>query len=212
MRKVKIVTLSGGYDSTGLLFWALGHPEWHVIAHHIELVNSENRSLLELEAVKKIVNYCGVEYSRTRFENMDPVHFERDIVIVGFIGAIIAKSAFKKYKCIDRENPDVEVFTGGTLEDHCDEQIENMDGIGIKTKVFESMFAGWDSDPIPRLSIPFKDTPKAEVVKYIPKELLQYIWTCRIPTRRNGTFVECGDCIACYRKSHINFTEGITTM
>lgn len=207
MRTVKIVMLSGGYDSTGVLFWALRHPDWHIIAHHVELVNSEKRHDLENAAVKKIIEYCGdkLEFSSSRFENSDPYFFEKDIVNVGFIAAIKAKSAHIKYRELDRESPCVEVFTGGTLEDHCDDQIESMDGIGIKNKVFEAMFSGWDRPgDVPTISIPFKNIPKIEVVKYIPKEILPHIWTCRVPTRRSGTFIECGECVACYRKKLIS--------
>jgi 7-cyano-7-deazaguanine synthase in queuosine biosynthesis len=206
MRTVKIIMLSGGYDSTGLLFWALGHKDWFVIAHHIELVNAENRSGLETQAIEKIIEYTGCEYSTSKIENMDPVYFAKDIINVGFMAAIVAKSSFLKFRRLDKEDPDIEVFTGGTLEDHCYEQIEAMDGIGVKNKIFEVMFADFDfpGANVPRIKIPFRDTPKVEVVKYIPTELLPYIWTCRVPTRREGKFAECGVCAACQRKRLIS--------
>jgi 7-cyano-7-deazaguanine synthase in queuosine biosynthesis len=210
MMPIKIIMLSGGFDSTGLLFWALGRPEWHVIAHHINLVNYERRADLEAVAVGKILSYLRrhdfeYDYTSSRIENMDPVFYEKDIVNVGFIAAVIAQSTFKRYRRANGSSPDIEVFTGGTLEDHVDEQISTGAGIAKKNRVFDAMLCDFDY-PVavrPRISIPFKNSPKRELVKYIPAKLLPHLWTCRTPTRRGGQFVECGSCVSCERKKLI---------
>jgi 7-cyano-7-deazaguanine synthase in queuosine biosynthesis len=201
--KIKIVMLSGGYDSTGLLFWALRNPEWFVHVHHVELRNAEMRWEHESRSVAAIISYLnarpfGFEYSQSMIENFDPWFAEKDIVNVGFMAAQVARGVFLAHR---RFVPEVEVFTGGTLEDHCNEQMERMDGIGRKTALFNLLMGNWpDRLPRPVISIPFADTPKRDVMQYIPSDLLPRLWTCRNPIR--GGF-ECGTCKSCLRKQSV---------
>jgi 7-cyano-7-deazaguanine synthase in queuosine biosynthesis len=201
--KIKIVMLSGGYDSTGLLFWALRNPEWAVHVHHVELRNADMRWEYESRSVAEIVSYLNAhgmvfEYSQSVIENFDPWFAEKDIVNVGFMAAQVARGVFLAHR---RFVPEVEVFTGGTLEDHCSEQMERMDGIGRKTALFNLLMSNWpDRLPRPAITIPFANTPKQDVIPYIPTDLLPKLWTCRHPIQDGG---ECGSCKSCIRKQQV---------
>lgn len=205
--QIKIVMLSGGYDSTALLFWALRHPEWHVVAHHVVLVNYEQRWEPELQAVHAIQGHvedrkipCVFDYSR--LELPDPFFCGRDIVHVGHIAAIVAQAHYFRHR---KSSPSVEVFTGGTVEDGVHTQLANQDGIWKKTVIFETHFADWPNhETRPVLSVPFMGLPKSDIVQYIPKELMGRLWTCRIPRRMpDGSYQKCGECKSCLREESL---------
>jgi hypothetical protein len=146
-------------------------------------------------------------YNTSAIENYDSWFCQKDIINVGLMAGTVATATFLKYK---KYKPEVEVFTGGTLEDHCQEQMDNMEGIGKKTKIFEILMCDWPEHyPKPKITIPFATTPKTEVVKYIPKELLPNIWTCRQPININQ---ECGVCKSCMRRKALDLKEQNTIL
>ena len=211
--KIKIIMLSGGYDSTGLLFWALSrYPESSVVAHHICLVNAERRHALESEAVARIEEYAAsralpCRFSRSKVENMNPHHYGRDIVHAGFMGAQIAAAAFYEHR---RHYPQVDVYTGGTIEDGVDDQIEQRDGIWKKHAIFNAYFADWKPHwPKPTISAPMKDATKESVARHIPAELMPHIVTCRRPVISPAGVFECGACVSCARKRLIAEVPGV---
>lgn len=201
--KIKIIMLSGGYDSVGLLFWAIGHSDWHIVAHHIELRNSEKRWEMESKSINAVIDYAKrekieFEYSSSKIENMDPYFCGRDIVNVGFMAAIVATASFIKYK---HQKPEIEVFTGGTIEDHVQSQMDTHDGIWKKTAIFNAQFADWPAHiKKPTIRIPFEREPKTKIAKFIPKEIMKKIWTCRNPIKTENGIIKCNLCISCYRE------------
>lgn len=203
---IKIIMLSGGYDSTGLLFWALSHPEWIVCAHHMILVNREQRHEPEIKSVNEIEKYIDknniqCEITSSRIEQVDKWYCGKDIVHAALMGAIAASGEFMRHR---RSRPQIDVFTGGTMEDDFNTQLENRDGIWKKHKIFETYFADWPKHwPVPTISAPLMKEYKKDVVKYIPKELLPHLFTCRIPKKDGEIFLECGKCVSCERKKNL---------
>jgi hypothetical protein len=194
--------LSGGYDSAGVLFWALGHPDWHVRAHHIEIVNYERRHEGETAAIHDIEVFLKKSgwrgwITRSKIENLCFPRNGYDILHVGLWGAIIADGILKQSPS---QFMTIEVFTGAVQAGEAE-----ADEVNARTRkadrIFRLYFEGRNLLVWPRLSHPFENTPKKEVIKYIPAELLPRLFTCRRPLKRDGKVFECGICRSCQRKN-----------
>ncbi len=192
-KQVTIITLSGGVDSTYMLYKFLRESDDEIIAHHIHFINPENRHLAEAEACRKIVDYCQKHtrkflytesaIDRRRFEN-----FGMDDIAVAFEVGVVHQSFYKNRGYgIDRWG------TGYCLEERDHEIFTD---IAHFNHVLNALSA--TSSPLePPRAFCLDLIPKIDEINYLPKELFAATWTCRRPVWHNKIPYECGQCNTC---------------
>lgn len=190
-----LVTLSGGLDSLGVLYKALTDPaykSYDIVAHHVHLINIENRAFAERQAIAEILHYFksrpeqyrAFEYSESTLEvpyNGPRGMFDSDAV--NFIAGYLCS--------IDPEI--VEVHTGVTASDG-----EGGDGrdqyLADRQRIGRELVAVFS--PAKKV-YPLHHMTKREIWNMMPTDLAKLAWSCRRPTYEAGTPIACGICATC---------------
>ncbi len=184
-----LVMLSGGLDSIFILWDALANTMRRVIAHHVELINREERGLVENLACQQVVGWLkkncrDFHYTTSSANRNELSHFGMDLAAVGFEAGLAAQSYQQK------TNQTVDYWQIG----HCLD--EGNGWPALWRNVLNCAEAG---------SFPF-DPPaylhrelisKAAQKDQMPHELVQFSWGCRRPVQRNGLTKACGECKTC---------------
>jgi 7-cyano-7-deazaguanine synthase in queuosine biosynthesis len=179
--------LSGGLDSTGVLYLTLTDPKYarfEILVHHIHLKNVENRAPAEAEAVKKVVNYCQAirpfAYTESTFEY--PAFgnsFLFDTDVCNFMAGSICMQL-----------PQIsQVFIGRTKDDDADPSFAE------RTKRSSSIFSCFAQ--IGKKSFPVGHFTKLQIRDLLPPELVKMTWSCRTPIYIGGIPEKCGHCKFC---------------
>lgn len=187
MRELKIIPISGGLDSTYLLYHYLKYTNYTIHAHHIILKNEvEPRWEEEYTACKNIVKYCQKirEFTYTESTWDFPYHCW-DFEVVAFCAGQIARK-------ICRENDKISLCAGIVLND-----VERTSSGVTRTKRFEGIWAASTITLGKKRSLKFEAPlmclSKLDLLKRMPKELSNMCWSCRHPI--DGA--TCGRCHAC---------------
>lgn len=180
---------SSGVDSTYTLVKLLRETDDTIYAHHIHMINQENRHEVEAARSRAIVQWCSenirkVNYSESSIDHRQTLWFGFDIMAVGFEAGIIAHSyQLARGRPLDR-------WTIGT----CLEE-------GHDQKRFAHVEACVAANSYPHTPPPFflyPLIPKVEEMAYLPPEVLDLCWTCRRPVLVKGEVPqECGTCMTC---------------
>lgn len=180
--------LSGGIDSAYTLLRLLRESEDTILAHHIHMVNAENRHKVEADSCRRIVEYCNqhhrkVSYSESAVDHRGMLFMGFDMVTVGFEAGIVAHSYFLATKTM----PDR--WTVGTCleEGHWMERYEH-----VQACCAANCFP---NEPPEFFTLPL--VPKREEMEYLPMDYLALTWTCRRPVWTGSAFVACGTCKTC---------------
>ncbi len=205
-----VLMFSGGIDSTGALYRLLTKTNNHIIAHHVNFINRENRYLVEKFTCDNIVNYLKVstrefEYNESVFSFPFP-HIGWDIINAMYIGGLIVKNYSETFD-------NVQLCIGDTKDD--------FGAYKWKSPIAQSvaLIASLE-DPRQRIQKtpiivqPVVDLTKKEIIDLMPKELVEKTWSCRTPKiefiegKTETIFQECGECITCKDlKTNNIFTE-----
>jgi hypothetical protein len=187
MIKPKILIMfSGGLDSTGAL-WKLLHSKEEIHAHHLYLVNKENRAKAEDKAVRDIIEYCKKirDFSYSESYHECPSYngnFMWDSDIYNFIAGTICLS-LRSIK---------EVAIGRTKSDT---GIERRADRG--TKILQTF------DPDIKKIYPVGDMTKEQIYQMLPEELRILTWSCRTPIYDKDGIKNCEICRTCKEISKI---------
>ncbi len=190
--------LSGGIDSTAVLVKLLEETEDHIHAHHIYLKNRMGRERVELAAVYKIVEYCHNHYRAFDFtvSSID-LSFLRstppDIFHTNYIAGLMVglDPRIKRLaRCVIADDEEDETYS-------------------IRRDVARMLFRTLvPQKRSPEYIYPVKDMSKAEVIAYLPQDLLHLTWSCRTPQRTQSAFKRCGQCHTCQQIQEALFTSG----
>ena len=183
-----LVMFSGGLDSTAMLVKLLAEGADELRVHHIRMINKEKRDLAEQRAVEGIVAYCRARYRPFRYSEsaLDFSALEAipiDYLSIAFVACQVA---------ID--TPGCKRVAVGALA--ADTDIANRSA--RQKRVFDEMYACYRArklgEPQVEWTFPVFHTPKAELARALPGELLSLTWSCRRPLEG---FRPCGACKAC---------------
>ncbi len=158
---------SGGLDSTAMLVKLLAGSAEELRVHHIRMINKEERDLAEQRAVEAIVAHCRARYRPFRYSEsaLDFSGLEAipiDYLSIAFVACQVA---------ID--TPGCKRVAVGALA--ADTDIANRSA--RQKRVFEEMYACYRArklgEPQVEWSFPVFHTPKAELARALPGELLE---------------------------------------
>lgn len=196
-KTVTILMFSGGVDSTGALYKLLKETDTHIVAHHVNFVNRENRHFVESHACNLIVSYLksnvrDFEYNASTLV-FPFIHIGWDIINAMYIGGLVVKNYASNFEII-------QLCVGDTKDD--------FGSYKWRTPIAQSvaLIASLEDprNPIqktPSIIQPVVGMTKKQIIDYMPKELLQLTWSCRTPLIENKDdeyiFTECGNCVAC---------------
>lgn len=192
MKPSILVLLSGGLDSTGVLYKLINTTE-ELLVHHLYLSNKENRAEAEAVAVKDIVSYMKKikNFSYTESYHEYPSYngnFMWDSDIYNFVAGAICSSA-KTIK---------EVAIGRTKSDI---------GFGERadrgTKILNILA------PDVKKIFPVAHMRKKEIYDMLPEDLRNLTWSCRTPIYVNDDIKMCHSCKTCMEISKMKRKNGV---
>jgi 7-cyano-7-deazaguanine synthase in queuosine biosynthesis len=195
-----MVPLSGGYDSVALCCKLLeeGHK---VRAHHVHFKNKESpiRWLGEKRACDNIAPYLWNKYGDRFFYNESTFEFQIhwygvEMVNVAFMLCIAYEELCRHYFYAEPNKTMEEViFAWGVQATESnfwnykwDERINGLVAGYLTGIMFDAK--------IPKVVYPLVKFNKQEVVDLIPKEILDYCFTCRYPKEDLKRCYECASC------------------
>jgi hypothetical protein len=187
-----LIQLSGGIDSVYVLWkWLVDNPDEYCLVHHIKLIDFEQNYNFELEAVDKILRWLDNKGLKNYFyvqNTFDYGNFSScipDSEICGFHAGILLRlprwySINKVLLPIYNIRSDAEKLQKGGREYN---RLELMKTISMRDD-YESIYT---------FGIYPDHMDKTDVIKAIPKELLNLCWYCRTPLNNK----RCGICFTC---------------
>ena len=206
--KAILVMLSGGLDSTYVLYKYLRETDLPVHAHHISMMmKTEARWVEENRATQSVLEYCQryrhFTASDSTFEFPYPyMGWDTDVQLL--IGARMAANLDAK---------SVVVTLGINADDLQRPEIIERNNRNVLTNLWKAARESIDAEHRekihPTIHLPFKDVPKWKMMLEMPEELITLTWSCRSPTFSGAP---CGTCHACrarnqadeMRRSHLD--------
>lgn len=168
-----VINLSGGFDSTYLLYKYLIENK-EIILHHCNLINHEGRNVVEKTAVKKIIqwfkdnNMDTFLYYETTFDYGNLPYIIKDIEVLAlFTGIILRCPQFSNIKEI-------------AISANAHDESNNPNDFSVinRKKIIETIkFPHIE----PELTFPIIHMTKSEIIKSMPKDLVKLVWFCRKP-------------------------------
>lgn len=195
--------LSGGLDSTYMLYHYLKHTQYNLHVHHISLRNpSEKRWVQEDAATKHIIKYLlrrhrKFQYSESMIKvtNIGGVW---DYEIYMLMAMTVARKICNKNY--------VAVAVGRNLDDL--ERFDSFNQFGIDNVKAISDY--WDAmlsfctmemrkKIHPKVLYPIVNISKKDILKACPKKLKDLTWSCReaVPNIKTKQLEACGECHSC---------------
>jgi len=177
-----LLNFSGGVDSLAVLYEYAVRRE-PLLIHFCELINWTKRYRKEVQAVDRIMEWIEAnqpfpyEMVRTRFDHGN-VRNSQDKYLLGFCtGLVLQDPRWRIKKVIISSNAqDVSRTEYYTTSE------------AIRLSVIGTV-AGY----APEYIYPIKDRNKEQLMRELPRELLDLSWSCRKPIHGK----ECGNCQAC---------------
>jgi hypothetical protein len=189
---VSLVMLSGGIDSTYVLVKLLRETTDQVLVHHAHLVTDTGRHLPEAASCKKIVDFCQRRY-RTFFFTESTVDHRRfvchgfDVLAIGLEAGMVAAS----FNSVTGKS--VLRWTIGVAKD---------DEIPTHRMIQAERCCDWNCQQgVPPHLFLFPRVDVGDEVAYLPPELLDMTWSCRMPRGLPHQASACGECKSCKRRA-----------
>jgi len=202
----KIIMLSGGSESTALLFKELRdvNPKSDtLLAHHVSIINLEWRAEAEAQAVGGIIDiarsFGDFIFTSSTFEYPDTIgsgYTGMDVHTLGFISGHVAKQVAVAFGAIDAQ-----VLFGGSVEEEDPKIFFNSMRFKVMQYAFKSHFVPeiMNKAPRPTLSFPYHHVSIHDQLKWVPDEAQKLIMSCRRPVKMMGRFYRCGNCYTCQK-------------
>ena len=185
----KLLNFSGGIDSTYCLYQALKEGE-HLLVHHIHLINYEKRAPLERVAVTKTRAWLATQrlpgkykYIESTFDFGSLGHRVLDVNVWAFFTGVILAG---------KQNQDID---GVIVPRHAEAFIHEPDPIAAAARSdnFLRVFMNTIAHKEVPILLPIVNMMKEDIIKAMPRELLDKCWWCRRPVRNKP----CHKCITC---------------
>jgi 7-cyano-7-deazaguanine synthase in queuosine biosynthesis len=190
-----IIPLSGGIDSAAALFKVLSeNPNKKYLVFRIDMVHgtSGNRTTREAMATEKILNWLeenghhnfGFRELRIDYSALGMTPPVWDSEVVNFAASLVIQA-----------KPEISEFVEGAIQDDYLEKgfAERLD----KIEKILRLHTGKSAEEL-EIYFPLKDKSKVEVMRMLPKELLNLTWSCRYPKIVSPwEFGRCHECPQC---------------
>jgi 7-cyano-7-deazaguanine synthase in queuosine biosynthesis len=181
--------LSGGLDSTYVLYKTLKDTKDKVWVHHIILKNNrEPRWKEELEATQKVVEYCKkirtFPYSESEWGFYLKGFVPWDIDVITFTAAQMVPNIYPHWG-------KVILVTGRVKED--DDVRSSLNQTVYTQTLWEAATKQHKMHVEKEISKPIRHLSKKDLLKDMPQELIDMVWYCRRGV--NGS--PCGHCRSC---------------
>lgn len=170
-----LVNLSGGIDSAYVLWKAAEDDDIKsIVVHHCNIINGEKRSVVENIATKQIISWISsktdkkIKYIETSFDYLSVGYIIRDIEIIAFMNAAILRS--QRYS-IDT------ILVSANSSDESNDLGEP--SVVRRRSILDAI--GPSGNDSSRLRFPMLELSKKEIIKELPKGLLELTWYCRRP-------------------------------
>lgn len=177
---------SGGYDSTAMLHKLLNDVEYsafNIHAHHINIINKENRNTAESIASNSIFDYYksagkvfDVSYSTIQIPGTSNRFLMDSHITLFTAGALAAASPNIVNVAIGINKTDDIVGHDGRSQ--------------ISRKIYDALTT------TPRI-YPVRHLIKQEIIDILPAELRSMVWYCRTPQYVNAMRITCNTCNTC---------------
>jgi len=195
-----VIMFSGGVDSVAVLKRLLVTRDEKIYAHHIHLKNNEGINNLkrykgESKALRKIVPYMkrtfrDFHYSESTIDvrqitdiipsyyTEEDLHLSRlsfipDQIYYSVIGGILAKLS----------NSDT-VYTGTCIEDYTG-------SLRRRQHTIDNITVSSAYPKIVHTQRPHDHLSKKQNIEYLGEELMNLVWYCRHPIKKNGKLLSC---------------------
>lgn len=191
--KSAILFLSGGLDSTAMLYKAfIENERKHLRVHFIELHNRNQRWIAERDSVTAILNWFtkrGMKFSYTTSRHDfsgTPDVILQDMHLFYFVGATLLRT----YQDAN------EIRLGWIKEEWDKESVRDRASNAL------NILKGAVMKPDIRLNdvevtFPLKRMSKKDVYLYLPEQLKLMTWSCRKPIFEGNRYWICNECHAC---------------
>lgn len=189
-----LVTLSGGVDSTYLLWKLLNETDDEIIALHVNIANNEGRSEIENIRTEQIVMYLSEKirpfiYETTGMDHRGLNWYGYDMMTIGFeVGIVATSHLLRTNHAVDR----------WTIASCSEEGRWPQRGIHSKACAIATCY--------PHKAPPYFAFPtisKVEQMRLMPRELLDLTWYCRRPVITRSGYKTCGYCKTCLLVSEL---------
>lgn len=196
---------SGGVDSTYMLYHYLKNTKYDIHAHHISMrYPSEPRWKQEDIASRKIMEYC---------KKIRPFGYTESLFAIGF-KRYVGRDSDTQLLVASKVAPNLKGKVHVALGWMNDDRESEVDALRMRNNVTQKLweaFCGSMDRPFGdnvqrKLLFPLMDMDlcKKEIVKDMPKELLDMTWSCRRPIRdKDGNIKPCGKCRPCKKMNLI---------
>lgn len=193
---MKLLMLSGGIESTCIL-WELLNAGEEVHCHHIILdVISEQRASEELEAVGNIYNFLNNKGFAFKASASNLVWATSNL-FTGRDAYAVLLFAYKTAGALARAGEkDIEVVLGYKTESHI-----NAGNYAVMWQIYHNDFNNYQKNAISStINYPLLGIDKKEVINRMPKELFDLTSYCRRPVKGKP----CGLCNTCIKVKAVN--------
>ncbi|MSO93219.1 MAG: hypothetical protein EXQ86_07445 [Rhodospirillales bacterium] len=184
-----IVMLSGGLDSIALLGTVLKETNHAVHAHHIEIVNFENRCKVEKRSVAN-----ALKYIRKHYRPFDYSESRSEFNVGKGGGTDLQLSLFTAFRLCTALGGNIDLVMTGHITPPFWELSEG-------AAVFHAGFIHKRRKPEWVWPLKFLASAhvqkKLDIYESIPEELAETAWSCRKPVVKKSKFLPCGQCFAC---------------
>ncbi len=196
-RMTILAMLSGGLDSTAMLWKLLTGTGEPLRVHHIRMDNREGRADAEQAAVERIVAYCRAHcrpfrYTESGLELTQLEAIPIDYMAIAYVACQVA---------ID--TPGCNRIAVGTLARDTDEANRSARQRRIFDVMYECYRARKLGEPEVIWIYPVHALSKTEVAALLPPALREITWSCRTPVRTASGFRPCGRCKACRARAEV---------
>jgi len=208
-RRVTLLAVSGGLDSVYTLVKLLRESEDEVIAHHIHMLNAEQRHQVEAAYLQRIFDYCRTHYrpfhiTESTVDRRGLAVFTPDIFTAAFEAGLIAAS-FELQRGVQ-----VDRMTRGVC---WEERIVTLKHPKPYER-FEHLQRILTAAAFPHHSPYYFELPiitKEMQAAYLGKDLTELCWTCSLPRHEpDGSIGECGGCKKCVIMAEIRENLGFS--
>jgi|688.fasta_scaffold105289_3 hypothetical protein len=175
-----LIQLSGGVDSTYVLWkWLVENPNEYCLVHHIKLMNYEKRYDYEIEAIDKILRWLDSKglknyfYVQNTFDYGNFPTVITDVEICGFNAGVLLRS----YRWSDIKKILLPIYGTNTEREKSRRLLME---VTSRRNDYEVVY-------------PIGNMDKSDVIRELPRELLNLCWYCRVPLDNK----QCGQCFTC---------------
>jgi 7-cyano-7-deazaguanine synthase in queuosine biosynthesis len=185
----ELILLSGGVESTGVLYHRLVDTPNNLYVLHVRRNTNVSGPALTI-AARKIVIWLAKKVRMFEYFEFTPM----ELAGKPCANSMVSSAAFAAGEIIVR-NPEIQVVVHGTNGDPLDQTEESIFMNKYRENLCAAVCNGFA--PAPKWIYPHINMSKVDIWKKLPEELRSLTWSCTAAKRVGENFVQCGECPKC---------------